>query len=762
MKVKGTFFLIFLLISPLAVGQKEVYFDAQAALSYIRDLSSEAMMGRESGQPGGDLSEEYIASRLKEWGVEPGGDNGTYFQKIVFEHIHIEPKVSLEIITGRHKRNFPYEDGWRVWPYSGLGHFEAEIVFVGYGIHSPQKGYDDFAGMNLEGKVALLILETPFQLEEMIKEELEIQKRIKAVQESGALAVLICPSPVKGNRRLTGDLGKDIYQKDFVILRIENRIAEFIFRDLPLDLTSLIEEIDSSAKPRLYETGVKASVAVNAFFDEKRTARNVLGKITGSDRKLKDEYVFVAAHIDHLGINPDGEVMPGANDNASGTSVAMEVARILKFSKAKLKRTIVFFLWAAEEQGYKGLQYYSSHPIFPLEKIVAHINMDMVGHGSGKVKISGIDYRPDLWNLLKENIPKDILDNVKPLETFSARLPVWDPLVASGVARFGLQTEGYHLKYHQSRDKLDLIKPELLKRTGEFVLSAILVLANNPGNLIPGFRRENYYLKVLRPINFASLSLKEIVEFPERAKNSEANLQLAILEGEKDLEGDSLRVDLAKKIFTYLEEIKRENIFSLFSTRNQLESDIRHKKMTIILGLRGMTSFLDNPLWASVLAKLGCLFIIEDKPSFLFTHGELNETGRKVVTALNESGLLLLICGLNNQEARALLENSKKPLVLLQKDLPDPEILNLLKNKGSAFGLLLGKEDSLSYFQKLDEARKAIGSEYLILVNEESIQGEGKGQILRLISEILKANYEWKDIFAIFSETFLKLLDEGR
>ncbi len=130
-------------------------------------------------------------------------------------------------------------------------------------------------------------------------------------------------------------------------------------------------------------------MSVNAIFDEKRPTRNVLAKITGSDKVLKDEYVIIGGHMDHLGISPMGDIMNGANDNASGTAVVMEIARVMKLNRAKPKRTVIFALWAGEEQGLLGSKHYADDSTFPMNKTVAYINMDMVGHGSG-----GILWRP--------------------------------------------------------------------------------------------------------------------------------------------------------------------------------------------------------------------------------------------------------------------------------------------------------------------------------------------------------------------------------
>ena len=166
---------LFLLAFPALAKNKKVTFDAQAALSYIKDLAADSMMGRKSGQPGGVMAEQYVASKFKEWGLEPAGNNNTYFQNFAIEHNNVAEGVVFEVITPRERRSFYYGDDWRIQRYSGSGHFSAEVVFVGYGIHAPEKGYDDYAGIKVKGKWVLFSTGVPSKLDDKLKEETKIQ-----------------------------------------------------------------------------------------------------------------------------------------------------------------------------------------------------------------------------------------------------------------------------------------------------------------------------------------------------------------------------------------------------------------------------------------------------------------------------------------------------------------------------------------------------------------------------------------------------------
>jgi len=685
---------LFILLSPAIAKNKKVTFDAQAAWSYIRDLAFDSMLGRKSGQPGGLMAEEYVASKFREWKLEPAGCNETYFQNFTIEHNNVAEGVVFEVITPRERRSFYYSDGWRVQRYSGSGHFAAEVVFVGYGIHAPEKGYDDYAGVKVKGKWVLFSTGAPPKLADKLKEEAKIQNRVKAAQDLGAVGVLGFRQETGRSRYFRLRLEKEIYKPDFVILSVENRIPNFIFKDLKTELRYLFQEINKTSSPMSLETGVKVFVSVKAVFDEKRPTRNVLAKISGVDKNLKNEYVIIGAHMDHLGINPLGEVMNGANDNASGTAVVMEIARIMKLNHLKPKRTVIFALWAGEEQGLLGSRYYADHPLYPIEKTVAYINMDMVGHGNGYVPFRGVYYAPHIWEMLKKKLPPEILGYVRPGRGGPGGSD-HTPFLGKGVPGYAVMTEGYHFKYHQSRDDIDLIKPDILKRTGDFVEIAVEILASEPANLIKPMRQETYNLKYQTLINFKLSGLNEFIEKHQKAKDADVDLQLAIVSGKEGLRGDNLRINILQNILTASEKIKKAAGLTFYSSAYNLSRDIRQGKTTVMAGLKGIDAFKDDPRWLQVLAKQGIFFVLVDNPAYLFNQKELTEEGQKILKAANASGLLMVFKGLNTNQAKSLLETSPKPVIILTNNLPEKEVMELLKKKKAALGL---EKSSLGLF----------------------------------------------------------------
>ena len=187
-------------------------------------------------------------------------------------------------------------------------------------------------------------------------------------------------------------------------------------------------------------------------------------------------------------------------------------------------------------------------------------------------------------------------------------------------------------------------------------------------------------------------------------------------------------------------------------------------KTTVLVGLKGLASLRDDLRWADVFSKQGVAFVHLDQPDFLFDAKGLNEEGRKIVDALSQAGLLLIVWGTDSVQSKALLENAKKPVLLVVNGLPEKDILDLIKKTGSALGFAFGKdEDAGTYFKKLDEAKKAVGTETLSIVTENCLWGNlGKKQMIDLIGEMLKAKYENEELANLFSGTFIRTLEKAR
>jgi len=734
-------------------------FNVEAAMSYVKDLADDAMEGRKSGQPGGKMAEDYIAAKFKEWGLEPAGQNGTYFQDFTFTHRNVEPGVSFQVVTEREQREFVYRNDWRVGSYSGSCAAKAEIVFIGFGIHAPDQDYDDYAGIEVKGKFVLFSTGHPKKLEKKAEDEIKIESRIKKARELGAKGALIFQSPSDTNRYFWLRLEQEIYDPDFVILTVEKDVTDFIFKDLKSELGFLSEEI-SKGKPQSLETGVFSSISVNAFYHEHQPARNVLAKITGIDKDLKNEYLILGAHMDHIGVFPSGEVMNGADDNASGTAVVMEIARTMKQNDERPKRTVVFALWAGEDQGLFGSKYYSNHPLFPMRKTVANLNIDMIGQGSGMVRFLGAYYGPLIWAVLEKNLPPEIQDFLKAAKQIDiGGSSDHASFLAKGIPGFFIDTDGYHFKYHQVRDEYDLIDPQLVKRTGDFVHNAAQILASAPDNFLPDRKQEMTYFKYRNIINFHLVPVDILME-KHAEENSDVDIQLAFISSDKGLSGEALRNHIIDRLLSLPERFKETPGLMRYAPSTRLYRSLQKGKTIVIFGLKGFDSFKDDPRWARVLASLGIRFVQVDGLPDFFDGQSLSTNGKSIVESLEKNNILLIVRGLKEDKAEILLNNTQKPFVLLMDRVPGQKVLDDVKKMDCSLGLVFEKgEDPADYFKRMNGLRKKIDAKHLMLVNETCLWSEqGKDQFLGLISLVLGEEDKKSDHYNIFTGAFIRLL----
>ncbi len=761
-----------LFFSPCLAQNKDrkTPFDGQAAFSYIEVLAADAMLGRKSGEPGGRMAAEYIVSKLKEWGLEPAGPQGGFYQDLTIEYTDIARDATLEILDWGKKREFVYGEDWRPQRYSGSGHLAAEIVFVGYGISAPGKGYDDYAGVDVKGKLVLFSIDSPRPLEAKLKDEAQIQSRVKAAQDHGACGLLMFQSQTQNTRGFgfRARLEKEAYQPDFVIVSVESKVVDLIFKHLKTELRYLFQQIETTSKPQSFATGVRSFVNLDVTYDAKRPTQNVLAKISGTDKTLKNEYVILGAHMDHLGIDMTGDVFNGADDNASGTAVVMEVARVMKLNRFKPRRTVVFALWAAEEMGLLGSKYYTENPVYPLDKTVTYINLDMEGHGSGKVNFRGAYYGPEIWALLAARLPKDLMEITMPGRGGPGGSD-HTYFLSSGVPAFFVATDGFHFRTNRVGDVIELIQPDILKKAGDVVGAAVEILAMEPEVPILTERRETYYWRYQTLINHEIPPLEKVVAEHGDVQDPDVDFQLAVLPEKEGVTGDMLRLEVMKRLLDGLGEVKASKGLALYDQAGQAMTGRRMSfgrgpaKTTVLVGLKGLASLRDDLRWADVFSKQGVAFVYLDHPESLFDDKGLGEEGRKIVDALGQAGLLAIVRGTNFAQNKSLLENAGKPIFLVADELPEKDILDLIGKNGSALGLVFRKdEDAATYFKKLEAAKKTIGIESLAVVNENCLWGEAaKEQMIDVIGEMLRAKYENEEMANLFSGTFLRTLEKA-
>ena len=437
--------------------------DATRMLNHIKVLASDDFQGRKPGTQGEDKTVAYLEAELKKMGMKAGNTDGTFIQKVPM--VGITPEATpLVFDKGGQKLELTYRDDYVAWSKrvtENVGLDGSDVMFVGYGVQAPEFNWDDFKGVDVKGKTIVVLVNDPpvtgpdgrldpktFGGNAMTYYGRWTYKFEKGA-EKGAAGVLIVhetgPAGYAFNV-VRGNVGEklDLVTPDRNMGRaaIEGWItfekAAELFKLGGQDLDALKKAaVSRDFKP--VPLGVKASVQLKNTF---RTidSRNVVAKLEGSDPKLRDEYVIYTSHWDHFGIGApkNGDtIYNGAADNASGCAAVLEIAHAFTRAKPAPKRSILFLMVTAEEQGLLGSQYYSVMPIYPLNKTLAVINIDgvntwgrtkdivLVGKGAsdlddytieaakeqGRVVVpdaepeKGFYYRSDHFNFAKQGVP---------------------------------------------------------------------------------------------------------------------------------------------------------------------------------------------------------------------------------------------------------------------------------------------------------------------------------------------------------------------
>ncbi|MGO9038853.1 MAG: M28 family metallopeptidase [Steroidobacteraceae bacterium] len=370
----------------------------EAIAAHMRFLSDDLLEGRQTGSRGHELAVQYVATELEAMGLAPGGVNGTWFQNVPIRKVELVPEQSsLELVRDGKAQTLVFGqdyimDGNPLAPDSGV---EAGAAFVGFGVSAPEFQYDDYAGVDVLGKVVVMVRGAPPRFpstERAYFSDAVVKARNAAAH--GAVGIITVMPPEFFER----------YKWDWIVPQI--RAGGMWWLDpqgVPADTYPEIRAsalMNESGARELFAGAPKTSAEIFAASRDSKSesfelplklkihratrytaleSRNVIAKLAGSDPTLAKEYVVFSAHMDHLGIcrpaEPDS-VCHGAWDNASGTSAVLEVARAFSTLHRAPRRSILFVFVTGEEKGLRGSDYFARYPTVPIEKIVADVNID--------------------------------------------------------------------------------------------------------------------------------------------------------------------------------------------------------------------------------------------------------------------------------------------------------------------------------------------------------------------------------------------------
>ena len=468
-------------------------------LARARWLSSPALEGRMSVEPGAFRASQYVADEWARLGLTPAGDDGGWFQPFTIDLPRLAPGNLLEVRAGETTRTAEVEKEWNPVAASPSGEVTAPVVFAGYGVADSDRGYDDYAGLDVTGKVVLVVRREPPR-PGGFTERATFRRKLSEAATRHAAALLV----VNDGATATG--GKDPLlhwsetagmvpgSATIPFAFVSRAVADALLAPAATTVAALETRIgrDAAAKPASFAvTG--ASVRLRVAFERRRerNARNVAGILVGADPALRDEVVVVGAHHDHVGRGwfgsaagpaAQGQIHPGADDNASGTAMLLELAEALAKSKDRPRRSVLFLSFSGEELGLLGSRHYVEHPLRPLAQTVAMVNCDMVGRydPARTLEVGGVGTAVGLQALVEAAAAP-----------YGLKLS-YDPqgVAPSDNTSFFLKKipvlfffTGIHAEYHTPRDTADRLNAKDAATIGALVLDVTRTLSDRDDRL---------------------------------------------------------------------------------------------------------------------------------------------------------------------------------------------------------------------------------------------------------------------------------------
>lgn len=484
MKIARSLLLATALCVSVARSQTSPEILASDIRTHIKYLASTELAGRATGSVGNRKAAEYIAGFMQREGVVPAGDSGTYFQTFEFvSSVRLGEGNRMHLATNQREFDLRLDDEFLPLGFSSNAEVSGQIIFAGYGISAMDLNYDDYAGLDVAGKVVVVLRYGPDGSlpQSPFAKYTSFRNKARVARDKGAAAIIFVSGPNDDRDEELVKLGYDhsFESSGIPAVSMKRAVLDQILQNCTLK--SVQDSIAAHKKPwraALVPTTVLLRTSVQKI---KGTTANVVGILPGNDPTLAAEVLVLGAHFDHLGFGgigsgslvPDSIVIhSGADDNASGTAGLMEIMESLANTKQELKRSVLFIFFSGEELGTLGSTYFVGHPTLTWERFVAMLNMDMVGHLEGNaLTVYGTGTSsvwPGLLDRLNREKPfniKSIADGYGPSDQsvfYAKDLPVL------------FFFTGTHDEYHKPSDTWDKIHYEGEEAVVRFVRSIAL------------------------------------------------------------------------------------------------------------------------------------------------------------------------------------------------------------------------------------------------------------------------------------------------
>jgi hypothetical protein len=438
---------------------------------YCKTMTLPKYAGRLTGHDGYTAAAKWAAAMFKQWGLKPVSQKNGYLQAYPSPHTIVEEAEMTFLHTQENKKTeLTPEKAFLPLLFSDSGDNSAEMVFAGWGISAPELGYDDYAGLDVRGKFVLCFRGTPDRTESGFQKHDHHRFRMNRANEKGALGLFyIYPSPLANPN---GD-----WIRRFTPAIIGEEVANKILEEKGIKSQDLKKELQASKKPNSFPLKSRMSYRVRSTHFSDSQGYNVAGYFEGSDPILKKECLVIGGHFDHCGEHM-GMIFPGANDNASGSAVVMEIAEAFSKLKKKPKRSVIFVLFGGEEMGLQGSTYFADHLPSQFDRVDGMFNFDMVGEGDGaRCAVAGKS--DELKQALQEaDTSLNILKGISVVRSVGVRSSDYAPFFQKGAACISFFSNGPHLHYHLTGDTIYRINPDIMADIARLAFLTGYSLAN--------------------------------------------------------------------------------------------------------------------------------------------------------------------------------------------------------------------------------------------------------------------------------------------
>jgi hypothetical protein len=679
-----------ILVSILEAYSQPLHINGLRAKGTIEVLASDSLQGRRSGLPGGEKAAAWIAEQFQSFGLKPGVGDTSYFHNFTITTavesgpmiLEVWPKYvgaqrAAPLLSTSDTLNFQYSEDFASFAYGGAGRIQGQLIFVGYGINAPEKGRNDYVGVDLKGKIAIALRGAPDRGEGFWGGEGWHGVKLATAYDAGAAGYL----HIGEGKAMQRTVGIENYRKDFPAFWISRQTCDRIFQMVGLTFDSLLALSNAHPKGYHLDLPIEVSMESHAGVIENAPTRNVLAYVLGADSELAHEIVLIGAHMDHLGVNAAGRVLHGADDNASGTAMVMELARTLISDPIPPRRSVYFCTFAAEDLGLMGSEEFTAHPPIPLDNIVSMINLDMVGLGDQGVDMGGWPNFPkiaEIWSAALSDSQKARINHFKP--GHSSDHASFEVL---GVPAFFVASAGDHPNYHQPEDEAQFIRPETLAEVGDLVYRGLRAVADYPAPLANPNRLTDYLWQS------SETAMLGAPEMPMRTGDDHPDLIL--YEAGKTIDPSS-----RNRLRRLLVEI--EQMDSLLASKEDEIARVDSLKHiptgrlnpALAVGIASPKLVENEPEIYRTLAKLGVLFIhvpTDGRGSYFGVRGM--KKGDRDLLAQLEAAPQQVICDVGSfHQAQQLMDAATRPMVVRIIAANDKETAKSIKLNGNDFLLL--------------------------------------------------------------------------